>query len=248
MKIYPYKAGSKSAKALAEALGIKRLKREGGAVNDVVINWGCSEIHRVVNDAIFNRPQAVKKASNKLTTLRILDDTPGSIPEWTTSPEEAREWYNNDDIVVARTKLTGHSGEGIILSCDVNGEDEWDKIQAPLYTKYIPKGEEYRIHVFKGETFFVQRKARKMDVPKDQVNWKVRNLAGGFIFANKDVDVPDVANQEAIWAVDALGLDFGAVDIILGKNGLWYVLEVNTACGLEGTTLEKYCEQFRKYL
>ena len=60
--------------------------------------------------------------------------------------------------------------------------------------------------------------------------------------------VPAEAKTQAQNAVEALGLDFGAVDIILGKNGIWYVLEVNTACGLEGTTLEKYCEQFRKFI
>ena len=38
---------------------------------------------------------------------------------------------------------------------------------------------------------------------------------------------------------------FGAVDMIVTKSGKWYVLEANTACGLENTTLEKYVEQFK---
>ena len=42
-------------------------------------------------------------------------------------------------------------------------------------------------------------------------------------------------------AIKVLGLDFGAVDIIYNKQeDKWYVLEVNTAPGIYGTTLDKY--------
>jgi len=39
-----------------------------------------------------------------------------------------------------------------------------------------------------------------------------------------------------------LGLDFGAVDVVMskGRNSLPYVLEVNCAPGLQGTTLTNY--------
>ena len=53
MKIIPYKAGSESAKALAEELGIARLKLEGsrwkGKAGDVVINWGTSRMGHPTN-------------------------------------------------------------------------------------------------------------------------------------------------------------------------------------------------------
>ena len=59
---------------------------------------------------------------------------------------------------------------------------------------------------------------------------------------------PDpVRDTIAVNAVKALGLDFGAVDIIYNeKENQYYVLEVNTAPGLEGTTLIKYAERFSK--
>ena len=244
MKIYPYNAGSKSAKALADALGIKRLKREGEAVNlrhDYLINWGASVIHREVKKAIIlNKPECVKVASNKLETFKSLQGH-CSIPDWTESPEEALQWLDEGHMVVARTKLNGHSGEGIVL---INLNEEF--VDTPLYVKYVPKQNEYRIHVFQGRAFFVQRKARNKEIPDEKVNWKIRNHDNGFIFANQDVEVSEEANKEAIMAVTALGLDFGAVDIIYNNTrNKWYVLEVNTACGLSGTTIEKYAEQFR---
>jgi hypothetical protein len=42
MKLYAYKQGSKSAKALSQALGIKRIKHEGDGlkVKGTLLNWG----------------------------------------------------------------------------------------------------------------------------------------------------------------------------------------------------------------
>lgn len=244
MKLYAYKNGSASAKALAEALGIKRIKHEGKPlqVRGGIINWGASRLKRdIVHDGILNCPTRVRVAGNKLETFKALDGRV-SIPKWTEERLEAVEWLAEGATVVSRLILTGHSGQGILIS---DGKEDEGIPDAPLYTQYIRKENEYRAHVFRGNIIFSQRKARKMDVPNEDVNWKVRNLAGGFIFANKDVVLPEVAKQQAIIAVESLGLDFGAVDLVHGKDNRWYVLEVNTAPGLEGTTLEKYVEAFR---
>lgn len=242
MKLYSYNNGSASAKALADALNIKMLKHEGKLVRHDVINWGSSNVTRQVNGKIYNDPGAVALAVNKLSTFRILSACEVSVPKWDKYVEQPTAWIEQGGAVVCRTKLNGHSGEGIVIAEEVD-----QIVDAPLYTQYIKKKEEYRIHVMHNEAFFVQRKARKLDVPAEEVNWKVRNLAGGFIYANQDVDVAQEAKDEAVKAIIALGLDFGAVDIILGVDKKFYVLEVNTACGLAGTTLDKYVEQFRRY-
>lgn len=243
MKLYAYNQGSKSAKALAEALGIKRLKREGAPIQirGGLINWGCSAFQRkIVHDGVLNSPDCVAVATNKLKTFNALKGSV-AIPEFTESAEEAKKWLAGGVKVVERHKLTGHSGEGVRIV-----EQEQELQNAPLYVKYINKKEEYRLHVFRDRVFFIQRKARNKDIPDDKVNWQVRNHGNGFIFAHKDVDVPDAAKKEAITAIKELGLDFGAVDIIYNeKQNKYYVLEVNTACGLEGTTLEKYVEVFK---
>lgn len=248
MKIYPYNMGSASAKALAQALGIKRIKHEGKPLRnlDVLLNWGASKVDREIwAGRTLNHPRFVKRASNKLETFKALDGVV-SLPEWTEDIVTAFEWMEEGFTVVARLKLNGHSGEGIVLCT----KDEGKLPEAPLYTKYIPKTQEYRLHVFQGEVFFTQRKARKKEIPDEEVNWKIRNHANGFIYAhNEGHDLGDGASQLAALAVDSLGLDFGAVDMIYNKKqDKYYVLEVNTACGLEGETLNKYVEQFKKYL
>lgn len=246
IKIYPYQDASPSARALAAALGIKRLYKEGKDLHVAgsIINWGNSALYRnfTYEQEFFNHPDAVSKAVNKLETFKALEGKV-SIPKWTEDAFEAYKWLLKGP-VVARSVLNGHSGEGISI---IETPDQWGE-DAPLYTQYIKKKEEYRVHVFRGKIIFKQRKARKKEVPDDQVNWQVRNLDGGFIFANKNVELPAVALQNAVAAVDCLGLDFGAVDIILGNDGAYYVLEVNTACGLQGSTLQAYVDAFKEYL
>jgi hypothetical protein len=247
--IVPYNKGSKSAKELAQGLGIKRIKQKNskfkGTANKTVINWGSSAPTADFGDAVvINRPHNVGLATNKLRTMQVLEDHNVSTPPYTTSKAEAELWLLGGAKVFCRTKLQGHSGEGIVIA-----ETHNELVPAPLYTNWIRIGQEYRVHVFRGEVLDVQRKARKKDVPDDDVNWKIRNLKGGFIFARDDVNPPEDVLKQAIDAVNALGLDFGAVDIITNKFDMdndvkGYVLEVNTACGLMGTTLEKYINKF----
>ena len=250
-RIYPYMRGSRSAIALRDALQGKLIKLEGSGyrprANHLIINWGNSSVPNYPQGTVLNPAPVVQAASNKLRTFELLQQAGVRIPEFTTVLQEALNWQLADDrlTVVERHKLTGNSGDGIRI---VEHNQELSR-QAKMYVKYIKKQQEYRVHVVRGQVIDVQRKARKQDVPDDQVNWKVRNLAGGFIFAREGVtpdNVPqDVINQ-AKDAVVHLGLDFGAVDVVYNQNqNQAYVLEINTACGLEGTTLVKYTEAFQ---
>lgn len=250
--MYAYKNGSKSAKLLSEALGIKRLKHEGKPIEvGLLINWGASSIKRAVTAyRVINEPEAIRLAANKLKTFRKLAENGDiNIPEFTENPYTAVEWFDAGQTVVARHTLTGHSGEGISIA-NAGKEIPEGFIDAPLYTKYIRKKQEYRVHVCNGEAFFIQRKARSKDVADADVNWQIRNHANGFIFAHKDLgDLPFELEEQAVLAVDQLGLDFGAVDIVFDLDKKRpTVLEVNTACGIEGTTLEKYVEQFNNLI
>lgn len=252
LKIYPYMNGSKSAKALAQAIGCLVLKHESDRVfktKQLVINWGSSKIKRPHNGwDILNAPLNVSNAANKLTTFELFKEHEVPTVEWTTDAVEAAKWLMEGNPIVARFKLSGHSGDGLVIYNTIEEmEKEGERKVAPLYTKYTKKKDEYRIHVFQGEVIFQQRKARKKDVPDEKVNWQVRNLAGGFIFANDGVVAPDVVQQAAVLAVQALGLDFGAADVGF-KDGVAYVYEVNTACGLEGRNLEAYVNKFREFL
>ena len=68
----------------------------------------------------------------------------------------------------------------------------------------------------------------------------IKNLDNGWVFCRTGISLPDDARNQAIAAVRSLGLDFGAVDVLYReREDKAFVLEVNTAPGLEGTTLER---------
>lgn len=249
--IYSYNFASESAKLLSEATGFKRIKPEGskfkGSKNKFVINWGSSEVPEEVEKCmIINPPNAVKIASNKLKFFYHVKDKV-SIPDFTKDIEEAKQWVDEGNIVFGRKTLTGHSGEGIFIL-----EEPKDFEAAPIcpvYTRYIPKKDEYRVHIVDDEVIDVRRKAIRQGVNAKAVNFKVRSYNNGFIFVKNDVNPPQQVIEEALKAVKVCGLHFGAVDVIFNNfRDKAYVLEVNTAPGLEGSSVETYAEAFKKFL
>lgn len=244
IKIYPYKSGSASAKALANGLGCKCLKQTGGMVKrGYIINWGSSKINRNTAVPIINYPLFVGIAANKLRAFKTLDGL-CPIPKFTESLVEASKWLAEGVCkkAVCRTVLNGHSGAGIVLA-----ETQDQLVPAPLYVQYIPKKHEYRVHVGFGKVFFVQQKKKKEGA--ENVNYQIRNHQNGFIYAHQDVDLPQEIKDKCVNAIIAFDLDFGAVDVIYNeKQNQYYILEVNTAPGLQGTTLDKYVQMFKENL
>jgi glutathione synthase/RimK-type ligase-like ATP-grasp enzyme len=244
--VYPYKVGSRSAKALAVAVGGRVLKHVGSKfrprLGDTIINWGASELPdfgmsgaRVLNQNAF-------LAQCKLTAFDLFGEYGVRIPDYEEDIEYAKELQFP---VVCRTKLRGHSGDGIVIA---NTPEEL--VEAPLYTQYVKKKDEYRVHIIdsgdQSSAFFIQRKARKLD--NENPDWQVRNLAGGFVFVEEHIDdVPKDVITQAKNAIVALNLTFGGVDVIWNeKEGKAYVLECNTACGLEERTALHYADALNR--
>ena len=62
------------------------------------------------------------------------------------------------------------------------------------------------------------------------------------MFCRGGVELPDNVRQGAVDGVVALGLDFGAVDICLTQDDTYCVFEINTAPGLQGSSITRYVE------
>lgn len=248
MFIYGYKFGSKSVKNLSVATGVKRIKHENskfkGGAHKSVLNWGATALPReVLKCTVYNKPENVRMSSNKLMFFDAvknqgLGEGP-RVPQHSTSTEDVKKYLANGEMWVARKVLAGHSGEGIVIM-----DHEEDFVNAPLYTKYVKKRYEYRVHISNNGVFDIQRKAKRKDIEDDDVNWQVRNHDNGFIYMRGDNDeTPDDVTEQAKKAFAVTGLDFAAIDVIYNSHEKKaYVLEVNTAPGLEGTTLENYSE------
>lgn len=237
MTIWIYTAGrpSNSAKELSQTPGFRRLiTGKGLKPNDFIVNWGTSKLIPWAN-RVLNNTKAVSLAANKFFTFSSLAGAGVSTVPWTANMAVAKEWQVDGATIVARTLLTGHSGAGIIII-----EKGGQLIEAPLYTKYIFKTREYRVHATKLGVVDTQQKVR--DPAQEPKSWKVRSHDNGFIFQRQNIVANNARDQLAIAAIKALDLDFGAVDIVEDKHGNFYVLEVNTAPGLEGQTVVSYVQ------
>lgn len=106
-----------------------------------------------------------------------------------------------------------------------------------FWTALIPKRREFRVWGFRRtcigvyeKTLHYPRKLGRRGRSREVWNW--RNGYGyGFVHPDQ---CPKELRELGAMAVDAVGLDFGAADIIQGQDGRYYVLEVNSAPGVEG--------------
>lgn len=256
--IYPYSLGSGSARSLSGELGAKRVRPAGTyryQHGHLVINWGNSNMPNwgtlAAYAAMLNKPQNVVNASEKTKTFRLLDASmKNKLPEWTTSRATAEGWLAHPkygshlNAVVCRTLTRANSGRGIVLAR--NGSE---LVAAPLYTRYKPKKQEYRVHVnARFGIVDIQEKRKRTGAEPDEAKKYIRSHDHDWVFCREGVNAPEAVKEAAEQALNALGLDFGAVDIGYHPDFGVAVYEVNTAPGIEGQTLNCYVDVFRRYL
>lgn len=252
MYILSYSARSKGALALKERLNIQTLVRGHGSSgaflpNDqgICLNWGYRGRVNYSSQPLFLNSPANIIGTRKDNTLgaacalhiRAVPSSDSSII--------AREWLNEGTTIVARRNLNGHSGQGINIIKPEDPQAEADELigRSLLFTKYIEEREEYRLHVFRGNIIDVQRKARRNGIEYTPEQMQVRSYTNGWVFVRQGVVATPAMRDIATHIIEALHLDFGAVDIIVSDDGPM-LLEVNSAPGLMGTTLDKYAEVF----
>jgi len=180
----------------------------------------------------------------KLDQYLFFQEQKLPIPPFTTSKEEACSWLSNPgNVVVCRTLTHSSEGKGIILA-----ETPDEIAPAPVYTLYKKKKKEFRVHVFRDKVVSVLEKRRKKDW-NGQTDSKIRNTANGYVFCSGDVVEPDGLRELALRAAKVTKSDFKGVDIGYNeKLNELFVIEVNSAPGIEGSNVTKYIEEIVKHV
>lgn len=218
--LVPNKMGSRSARALADTLSQK-------------LGY---KVYRVTERSIRGRtPFRLRPGIDKLTQLNTFNSNAVDCPEFTQSRETAASWIADGSAVFCRKLLRASEGRGIVVAETVE-----QLVPAPLYTRYVPKKQEFRVHVLNGQVIDTQMKKKRRGF-EDERNTKIRNLANGYVFCRDGITIPETLHSLAISATRVLGYALGAVDIAYNvKNNRLVVLEVNANPGLQGQTLENY--------
>ena len=237
------------ARNIANSLGCKRFAFKT-ARDGILIRYGNV---RTVNRTGYaahpkyeiNTIEAINKARDKFNALKIMEEGGCRVP---VAKTESPTIQNGKQEIWFGRKFHHHKGLDIVV-CKTNREIQKAKEEGSNYfVKYIPIGKEYRYHVFGNKILQACIKFKEAgNGGVGNTDDIIRNLEHGWKFA--EVEPQPKASEYAIKACKSLGLHFGAVDIIeeQGHTKL-YVLEVNTAPGLDNKRLEAYTKAFKEYI
>ena len=250
---------SSSAYRLAKELGVRRITLHKSKLkNDIwlkqplirtdskFINFGVSKLEYNFKD-ILNKPEAVARAVNKKNTLFFLMFNHIPHIDWETDIKKAMVWLDQGFKVYCRRKLCGTQGAGIVIASTID-----ELVPCRLYTKGEQIKREYRIHVFNNKVIDFVAKAKKKGCKvseSGEPNPLIQNHKNGWVFVRNSVKIADkrrlLLQNLAIRSINALGLDFGAVDILLNVNNQLKVIEINTAPGISGLAFKAYINAIR---
>jgi ribosomal protein S17 len=150
----------------------------------------------------------------------------------------AEAWIAGGATVFARTLTKASNGKGIVVADTLE-----ELVNAPLYTKYVKKKQEFRVHVFKNKVVSVVEKRKKKDFVGDR-DVRIRNTVNGYVFCSDGVVEPDGIRGLALKARLVTNSDFVGVDIGYNeKLGKLFVIESNSCPGIEGSNVDKYVQE-----
>jgi hypothetical protein len=178
-----------------------------------------------------------------------------SVPWFTSNKQSAKDFITGRNRRVVGRETYHQGGSEFNISNNPLMVD-YDRVSSH-WLELINVINEWRVHVFQGEVIGVSRKTDE-EVEHRITNRYTRNHEAGWRFVRCD---PYQVNPQLLMvaqkAISSLGLDFGAADIILSdgtettSNGRrrYYVLEVNTACGMEedSSIFNEYVRKFSEW-
>jgi hypothetical protein len=172
---------------------------------------------------------------NKLSQLQVLSSPEShnlrTIPF---RPFNDQAYHANDFPAFAR-KLSHAGGTDIRILLEPEHASLYARNDWNFMTKYVPNQREYRVWAYRRQHLGTYEKVLARPAEFLASRRFGANFDNGYAFQLvASENVPRQAVEMASQAVNALGLDFGAVDMLLGRDGNFYILEVNTAPGVEG--------------
>jgi hypothetical protein len=147
-------------------------------------------------------------------------------------------------------KFRHSKGRDIIPILQNDQEFQWrkDGKHSDFFVQYIPRATEYRVWMYRRQPLAVYEKVMRYPERYGRIGC---NFENGFAFQfvpkeNRDSKLVELGER----AVEAMQYDFGAVDILKGKDNMLYVLEVNSAPGQETarTGLTRLADKIAKWV
>lgn len=238
MHLLYHPAGHRSARRLAAFLGIPAVRHKAARAltTSLLLRWGSAA--RVAHTDTEIQPRsALIGYRTRTDQLTKLAEAGVQVPAFSTDRSDI------EGPVLARRFSKGRQpshGRGITVLAPTTQPTE----AHDLYMALIPKARQFRVHVVRQNDSFVTRTREVIPTYQKDLKAFVWNTHTGFTYRVVQGARPSGVIPASKAAVDALALDFGAVDVITDPKDSVFVLEVNTAPGLADPTLEWYANQF----
>ena len=173
--------------------------------------------------------------------LAVFRDNGISCPEFTDHFEDARKWVKDGHQVFGRNS-NHERGTDIV-------DQRWPAWpRKDFWTKVVPNKREYRIHIFDDQHIQQSLKCFDPKAPRQRNDdLPIRNTQTGWKY-DHNFEPPSVGVELARRAVGTLAYLWGAVDLLEDESGTCYVLEVNTAPGMDETTAQAYGCAIKEYV
>jgi hypothetical protein len=228
---------------------------------EIVVNLGVTD-ELPYEGRILNTQDMVRAASNKKKARQIFVERGVPAPALFLEPGDVGE----DDLPVIGRTSYHRKGEGLWLCKTLVGVRKAARAGATHFLDFIPHTREYRVHTFIKKKYLDQEERTPehyVSIKISEKTWQKegkpdsddpqKNHEFGWNFmAPKDrrEEELDVVRYAAKQAIAALGLDFGAVDVMYRIRAKQpYVLEVNSTPSLSdenATTCEVYANRIIK--
>lgn len=220
---------------------------------DLVIRWGSRRSITTPGDAVLNPRQQIRANTDKRNSLDVLSDAGVTVPAYSDYARDVGSPHGDSDLSYPVLGRSQNHSQGADINLILQQRD-LELTDNDFFVQYEPTQMEYRVQVFDGEIVKVHEKRLETEAANDEdYTPYIRNHQKNWVFVNERGSTPDAVREQAIEAVDALDLDFGAVDVIhtedtARSDAEVQVLEVNTAPTLDENNLRRYGEQIKDSL
>jgi ribosomal protein S6--L-glutamate ligase len=199
-------------------------------LNNVNLYVSLIEQMQIMGIPLFNRFEAILNAKNKIRTTQILDNYGIPMPKTVVvrRPEDLAQAVKMvQGFPLIMKDPFGSFGEGVTIAESMRALKSYINWQKPIYMiqEFVKnsKGKDIRIFVVNGKVVGSMMRCAK----KGEFRSNIELGAEGV-----PVEITEEEEAIALRSVQALGLNYGGVDVMRGKDGP-VVLEVNSNPGFK---------------
>lgn len=204
----------------------------------------------VVNYGLYKRNANLNKTLvlNKKEQMELLRNGGINIPKVYTFPNQttliSREIPLLYFPLLARKIKHAKGTDIIFLDSRLSLRKRSKRVRnRDFFVEYIPKKTEFRVHVVGDSVINVSKKIKSENSEFHHPH--VWSSVKGWTLETYEGEKVESLSELALKTIKILNYDFGAVDIIVGEDDKYYVLEVNSAPRLNRTRRKLYTKFFR---